>query len=73
MKFKAKIRRIGNSQGIYIPKNVITNNKIGDEIELQVITSDTKLPEKPKKVITLNKSWDWCEKHSTSRIKCGCK
>jgi len=71
MKFKAKIRKIGNSQGIYIPKDVITNNKIGDEIELQVITSDT---EPPKEVIT-DKScgWGWCEKHSTSKIRCGCK
>jgi len=46
MKFKAKLRRIGNSQGIYIPKNVITSYEIGDELELEVITLSG------KKVIT---------------------
>ena len=40
MKFKAKLRKIGNSIGIYIPRNVITSYKIGDEIELNVITLD---------------------------------
>ena len=38
MKFKAKIRRIGNSLGVLIPFKVITSYKEGDEIELDVIT-----------------------------------
>jgi len=60
MTFKAKLRKIGNSQGIYISKDVITGYNIGDVITLtlegkkdkQVITSDTS----PKKVIT-GKKW----------------
>ena len=44
--FKAKLRRIGNSQGVYIPSNVITEYEIGEEITLEVITN------KPKEVIT---------------------
>ena len=43
MQFKVKLRRIGNSQGVYIPKNVITGYNIGDVITLvlenKVITS----------------------------------
>jgi len=46
MKIKAKLRKIGNSQGIYIPKEVITCYNIGDVIEVEVITLA------PKKVIT---------------------
>lgn len=56
MKFKAKLRKIGNSFGVIIPKNVITNYKEGDEIELDVITKEDKKREvitsKPDKVIT---------------------
>lgn len=55
MKFKVKLRKIGNSQGVYIPKNVITNYKIGDEIALEiidVITLSPKSQDKPQKVIT---------------------
>lgn len=55
MKFKAKLRKIGNSQGVYIPKNVITSFKIGEVIELEVITSSSKNQEKPQKVITSDK------------------
>ena len=38
--FKAKLRKIGNSLGVIIPANVITSYKEGDEIELNVITSE---------------------------------
>jgi antitoxin component of MazEF toxin-antitoxin module len=37
MKFKAKLRRIGNSQGIYVPKEVISNYNLGDEVEFEVL------------------------------------
>ena len=61
MTFKAKLRVIGNSVGIYIPRSVITAYQIGDMIELQVITRDrdseveviTK-PLKDKKPFTFN-------------------
>lgn len=38
MAFKAKLRKIGNSLGVLIPKDVITGQGVGDEIELNVIT-----------------------------------
>jgi antitoxin component of MazEF toxin-antitoxin module len=38
MKFKAKLRRIGNSLGVIIPSNIITSYKEGDSIDLNVIT-----------------------------------
>ena len=54
--FKVKLRKIGNSIGVIIPKNVITNYSIGDDIELEVklnvITSD----KSPVNVITSKKS-----------------
>jgi len=56
MEFKAKLRKIGNSLGVIIPHNVITNYKKGDEIELNVITIEDKkqkvITSKPNKVIT---------------------
>ena len=52
MKFKAKLRKIGNSQGILVPLKVITDFELGEEIELDVITPPTDNQEKPKDVIT---------------------
>lgn len=60
MEFKAKLRKIGNSLGVIIPKNVITNLKAGEIINVNVITSKSdnvitsspKSQEKPRKVIT---------------------
>ena len=88
MRFKAKLRRIGNSQGIYIPLKVITGYSLGEEIELEVITQgeETKgeaskviTQEKkvitPKKVIASNSSrYELCPKHPGSmKVTCGCK
>lgn len=39
MPFKAKLRKIGNSVGVILPKDVITCYNVGDEIELNVITT----------------------------------
>jgi len=88
MKFQAKLRKIGNSQGIYIPLKFLTGFKIGDKIELEIITSVkekkdviTEKETKPQKVITLKKHkykgnplYQFCPKHPGSlRITCGCK
>ena len=78
MNFKAKLRKIGNSFGVIIPKNVITNLDIGDEITLNVITEDTppvcNVGCQKELIIDNNVSgWQWCKKHSTSKFKCGCK
>ena len=40
MTFKAKLRKIGNSTGVLIPKQIITDYKLGDEIVLEVITGN---------------------------------
>lgn len=54
--FKAKLRKIGNSLGILIPREVITLYKEGDEIELEVITyratEGRVITNKPGQVIT---------------------
>ena len=80
--FKAKLRKIGNSIGIYIPKEVITSYKVGDVITLNVITSGGKEEEQKVNVITSSKSkpitsytraYIWCDKHDASTITCGCK
>jgi len=89
MKFKAKLRKIGNSQGIYIPLKVITGYNLGEDIELEVITkgyiefNGTKvITEKAPKVITPDKKvitrdlsrYEMCPKHPGSmKITCGCK
>jgi len=82
MKFKAKLRKIGNSLGIIIPKNVITSYKQGDEIELNVITSGHKEDNviTPKEDITPSPLPDrvrfntqWCNKHNTYKGTCQCK
>jgi len=52
MNFRSKLRKIGNSQGVYIPLKVITGYKIGDIIELKVITSGDNEVESAQKVIT---------------------
>lgn len=65
-RFKAKLRRIGNSVGVIIPLKVITDYTIGEEIELEVITKmrnnvesdvnvitqEAKIPEQEPNVIT---------------------
>lgn len=86
MKFKAKLRRIGNSRGVIIPLEVITGYKLGDEIELKVITDKEQgvitspksvevITETPPQVITpIKKRFNtaWCSKHTTYKGSCGC-
>jgi len=51
MRIKAKLRRIGNSQGVLLPLNVITDKKLGDEIELEVITNQDEMVENGQKML----------------------
>ena len=63
MKFKAKLRRIGNSLGVLIPRDVITDRQ----------ESIYKKPEKGKDVYTGENNMEWCQKHKGSRKgTCGC-
>ena len=61
MKFKAKLRKLGNSIGIIMPRDVITHIEkehnvvvitAGDDIYLEVITEDEPYWEAPYGVIT---------------------
>ena len=67
MKFKAKLRKIGNSWGIIVPKEVITYLKDewkiaiiekGAYVYLEVITDDSKYMDYPEGVITSNSDSD---------------
>ena len=73
MTFKAKLRKIGNSLGIIIPMNVITNYKKGDEIELNVITGPIKESVPIKMIFNQRKPYKWCNKHDVSTLTCLCK
>lgn len=64
---RLKLRRIGNSQGVYLPKEMVGNYKIGDYIDLEVREVITK-PNKP--LIKFNS--EWCPKHDVYKGSCGC-
>ena len=78
MTFKAKLRRIGNSQGVYIPTKVITGYEMGDFITLEVITPQGVISDRqgrvitdvPDKVITPEKSFnmEMCTKHRSNTL-----
>ena len=74
---KLKLRKIGNSQGVYIPKEAVEEYEIGDLVDI-VITSSGKPGENvitsgktPQNVITsknkfCQKCGVWnCKKHGT--------
>ena len=45
---------IGNSQGVRIPKLVLTESGLGNEVELQVKKGEIKIVPAPKKPKTVN-------------------
>ncbi len=77
MKFKAKLRKIGNSVGVLLPREVITGTKLGEDIELEVITNQANLPLEGNNVITAvvkpRFNLNWCSKHNAYKGTCGCK
>ena len=77
MAFKTKLRKIGNSLGVLIPRDVVTEYAEGDEIELKVITKDAISPDRDAAknfgVITPKKKLEWCNKHHGWKCGCGCK
>lgn len=79
---KYKLRKIGNSLGVLIPKEHLKGYNEGDYIELEVITKGGETqqkvitePVKEQKVITQTKSFNtqWCSKHDAMKGSCGCK
>ena len=78
--FKAKLRQIGNSQGVYIPKKVITGYNIGDVITLSlegvitnVYTGNKQKVITPQEITKPNFNTAWCKKHDVMKGTCGCK
>jgi antitoxin component of MazEF toxin-antitoxin module len=74
---KLKLRKIGNSVGVILPKKVVKCYNIGEEIEVNVITKE----DKPQNVITkethsldnvITKPKWWCHKHKQWNTVCGC-
>ena len=82
MRFESKIRKIGSTQGIYIPTDVITRLgiKIGDVITFSILeeneTPDVITPKKEIKAeaLPIKKPFNanWCSKHSVYKGTCGC-
>jgi len=78
MNFKAKLRKIGNSQGIYIPKEVITGYNIGDMLEVEIkskVITDSKQDDSNVITKPLSKkkfNTQWCGKHDVFKGSCGC-
>lgn len=80
MKIKAKLRRIGNSVGVLLPREVITGTKLGEEIEIDVITDYVQVPivgtlDSKTEQISFRKAFntEMCTKHEGSmKGTCGC-
>jgi len=82
---KLKLRKIGNSLGVLLPKVITKELKNGDFIDLGVITTEDipqVITEKKQEVITDENSTattiatnagQWCSKHDTYKGTCGCK
>ena len=67
---KLKLRKIGNSLGVLLPKEVIGTLKAGDEIEWGVITEPI---EKTEPLIKKPFNTEMCPKHPGSfKGTCGC-
>ncbi|MBY4896029.1 AbrB/MazE/SpoVT family DNA-binding domain-containing protein [Cupriavidus sp. AU9028] len=47
---KSKIRRMGNSQGVLIPKPILAQLGLEDEVEME-IKEDTLVIRKPRKIV----------------------
>ena len=86
MKITAKLRKIGNSYGILLPKNVITLEDLergyidivitsGTVEQENVITSAPKVITSKPNVITHKSSnaFEFCLKHKGYKRSCGCK
>ena len=48
MKFTVKLSKVGMGIGIYLPKNILEQHKVGDMLEIEILEEKkepTKLPE----------------------------
>jgi len=65
---KLKLRKIGNSLGVLLPKEVTGTLKAGDEIEWGVITE----PIEKTEPLIKKYSYEWCNTHNGYKGACGC-
>jgi antitoxin component of MazEF toxin-antitoxin module len=77
---KSKIIRIGNSQGVYIPKEVITQlgKKVGEMVDIVITGYNEGQKELPQVITEIIKdkpfNSEWCTKHEGVRKgSCGCQ
>lgn len=79
MRFKAKLFKLGNSKGIYIPKEVYTNLEENREYEWELYIQDQKDPNNvytSKEEVITEKLFntEMCKKHPGSmKGTCGCE
>jgi hypothetical protein len=74
MIFKAKLRTIGNSIGIYVPREAIGSYNVGDEIEFDTLQVITPVIERTEPLIKNHFDTTMCTKHPGSmKGTCGCK
>jgi hypothetical protein len=78
MKITAKLRRIGTSLGILIPREMIQHYNAGDMIEIELPGAE-ELPgisvvSETEKFVKPSFNPEWCEKHTGVRKgSCGCQ
>ncbi len=72
MKFKAKLKKIGNGKHIYIPKEVYTNLLEDKEYEWEVYTEE-KTNEAITEKVEKDGRLEWCKKHGVWKSTCQCQ
>ncbi|MCK9370845.1 hypothetical protein M0R04_13125 [Candidatus Dojkabacteria bacterium] len=73
MKFKAKLRTIGNSIGIYVPREAIGSYNVGDEVEFDTTQVITAVNERTEPLIKKPFNLERCNKHAGAyKGTCGC-
>jgi hypothetical protein len=72
--FRAKLRKIGTSFGIIIPRNLIEHYNVGEEIDIIMPekSGSLEIPIVKEKEESFNT--EWCTKHTGSmKGTCGCE
>lgn len=77
MSLKLKLRRIGNSLGVILPREEVKGYNAGDDIEVEIGGKQgdviTEAPSKQGKLgdVITKPHW-WCHKHNKWNEECGC-
>lgn len=84
-----KLRKVGNSLGVLLPREVVVGLKAGDEIDISVRGQEQRTTETPTKSLfksndglsplqralqgDVKPRMEWCDKHRGWKTNCGCK